>query len=108
MRYSSNCGRIAPIRPTRDLDLEGQGENSSARIKRLFAEIMGQAVEDDGLVFDPNSLRVARIKEEQEYEGLRVNLVARLERAKIHMQVDIGFGDVILSPCYKNYVDFKI
>ena len=69
---------------------------------------MGQAVEDDGLVFDPNSLRVARIKEEQEYEGLRVNLVARLERAKIHMQVDIGFGDVILSPCYKNYVDFKI
>lgn len=83
-------------RPTRDLDLEGQGENSIARIKRLFIEIMGQAVEDDGLVFEAKSLRVARIKEEQEYEGLRVNLVARLERAKIHMQVDIGFGDVIV------------
>ena len=50
------------------------------------------------MVFDPKSLRVARIKEEQEYEGLRVNLVARLERAKIHMQVDIGFGDVIVPP----------
>lgn len=25
-----------PYRPTRDLDLEGQGENSIARIKRLF------------------------------------------------------------------------
>ncbi|HZP33630.1 MAG TPA: nucleotidyl transferase AbiEii/AbiGii toxin family protein [Candidatus Acidoferrales bacterium] len=87
-----------PYRPTRDLDLEGQGENSSARIKRLFGEIMSQAVEDDGLVFDPRSLRVARIKEEQEYEGLRVNLVARLERARIHMQVDIGFGDVIVPP----------
>jgi len=59
---------------------------------------MSQAVEDDGLVFDPKSLRVARIKEEQEYEGLRVNLVARLERARIHMQVDIGFGDVIVPP----------
>lgn len=87
-----------PYRPTRDLDLEGQGENSIARIKRLFTEIMSQSVEDDGLVFDPKSLRVARIKEEQEYEGLRVNLVARLERAKIHMQVDIGFGDVIVPP----------
>lgn len=87
-----------PYRPTRDLDLEGQGENSIARIKRLFTEIMSQAVEDDGLVCDPKSLRVARIKEEQEYEGLRVNLVARLERAKIHLQVDIGFGDVIVPP----------
>jgi predicted nucleotidyltransferase component of viral defense system len=87
-----------PYRPTRDLDLEGQGENSIARIKRLLTEIMSQAVEDDGLVFDLRSLRVARIKEEQEYEGLRVNLVARLERARIHMQVDIGFGDVVVPP----------
>ena len=85
-----------PYRPTRDLDLEGQGENSITRIKRLFSEIMSQAVEDDGLAFDLKSLRVARIKEEQEYEGLRVNLVARLERARIHMQIDIGFGDVIV------------
>src|SRR5437868_8670728 len=59
---------------------------------------MSQAVEDNGLVFDPKSLRVERIKEQQEYEGLRVNLVARLERARIHMQVDIGFGDVIVPP----------
>ncbi|PYU55990.1 MAG: hypothetical protein DMG55_25750 [Acidobacteria bacterium] len=57
---------------------------------------MSQAVEDNGLVFDPKSLRVERIKEQQEYEGLRVNLVARLERARIHMQIDIGFGDVIV------------
>ena len=85
-----------PYRPTRDLDLEGQGENSIARIKRLFSEIMSQAVEDDGLLFDPKSLRVERIKDDQEYEGLRVNLVARLEQARIHMQIDIGFGDVIV------------
>ncbi|MGH9830137.1 MAG: nucleotidyl transferase AbiEii/AbiGii toxin family protein, partial [Blastocatellia bacterium] len=87
-----------PYRPTRDLDLEGQGGNSIPRIKRLFAEIMSQAVEDDGLLFDPKSLRVARIKEDQEYEGLRVNFMARLERARIHMQVDVGFGDVIVPP----------
>jgi predicted nucleotidyltransferase component of viral defense system len=99
-----------PYRPTRDLDLEGRGENSIPRIKRLFAEIIGQAVADDGLVFDPESLHVARIKEDQEYEGLRVNFVARLERAKIHIQVDVGFGDVILPPpqetAYPAMLDF--
>jgi predicted nucleotidyltransferase component of viral defense system len=87
-----------PYRPTRDLDLEGQGDNRISRIKQLFAEIISQSVEDDGLVFDPTSLRVARIKEEQEYEGLRINFIARLERAKIHMQVDVGFGDIIVPP----------
>ncbi len=85
-----------PYRPTRDLDLEGQGENSITRIKQVFAEIIGIPVEDDGLIFDPKSLRVARIKEEQEYEGLRINFIARLERAKIHIQVDVGFGDIIV------------
>ena len=85
-----------PYRPTRDLDLEGQGDNSITRIKQVFAEIIGQPVEDDGLIFDPKSLRVARIKEEQEYEGIRINFIARLERAKIHMQVDVGFGDIIV------------
>lgn len=87
-----------PYRPTRDLDLEGQGTNSIARIKQSFAEILEQVVEDDGLAFDPKSLRVARIKEEQEYEGLRINFIARLERARIHMQVDVRFGDVIVPP----------
>jgi predicted nucleotidyltransferase component of viral defense system len=85
-----------PYRPTRDLDLEGQGDNSITRIKQVFAEIIGLPVEDDGLIFDPKSLRVARIKEEQEYEGLRINFIARLERAKIHIQVDVGFGDIIV------------
>lgn len=99
-----------PYRPTRDLDLEGHGENSIARIKRLFAEIIGQAVQDDGLVFGPQSLYVARIKEDQEYQGLRVNFIARLERAKIHTQVDVGFGDVIIPPpqetAYPAMLDF--
>ena len=52
-----------PYRPTRDLDLEGRGDNSITRIKQVFAEIIGQPVEDDGLIFDPKSMRVARIKE---------------------------------------------
>ena len=67
-----------PYRPTRDLDLSGQGDNSIARIKKAFGDVIAQTVEDDGLVFDPASIQITKIKEEQEYEGLRVKFLARL------------------------------
>jgi len=35
------------------------------------------------------------IKEDQEYEGLRLTLDCRLENARIPIQIDIGFGDVV-------------
>jgi predicted nucleotidyltransferase component of viral defense system len=85
-----------PYRPTRDLDLSGRGENSIARMKKVFGDVITQTVEDDGLVFDPTSIQITKIKEEQEYEGLRVKFLARLERARISLQVDIGFGDAIV------------
>src|SRR5213082_2664696 len=46
----------------------------------------------------PNPSASRELRKSKNYEGLRVNLVARLERARIHMQVDIGFGDVIVPP----------
>src|SRR5579859_2184148 len=55
-----------PYRPTRDLDLSGQGDSSIARMKKVFGDVLAQVVEDDGLVFDPTSIRITRIKEEQE------------------------------------------
>src|SRR5436305_15352789 len=46
----------------------------------------------------PNPSASRELRKSKNYEGLRANLVARLERARIHMQVDIGFGDVIVPP----------
>jgi len=34
-------------------------------------------------------------KQHQEYEGLRLSIECRLENARIPIQVDIGFGDVV-------------
>ena len=53
------------------------------------------AVEDDGLAFNAESVRGDTIKEDQEYEGLRLTLDCRLENARIPIQIDIGFGDVV-------------
>jgi Nucleotidyl transferase AbiEii toxin, Type IV TA system len=50
----------------------------------------------DGIEFDPASIAVARIKEGAEYEGVRVTFIATLARARIPIQIDIGFGDVIV------------
>ena len=85
-----------PHRPTRDLDLLGHGEDSIARFVTIFQEICGLPVEDDGLVFLAPSVHGERIKEDQEYEGLRLRMSCRLENARIPIQIDIGFGDVVM------------
>ena len=95
---------IPDFRSTRDLDLLGYGEPSSETLTQLFQDICRQSVIDDGLTFDPQSVNVRAIRSEQEYQGQRVELVARLGRAKLPLQIDIGFGDVVLpSPIGTKY-----
>jgi nucleotidyltransferase AbiEii toxin of type IV toxin-antitoxin system len=88
--------RDHPHRPTRDLDLLGFGSEDSDRIRLIFADLCALSAGDvDGLIFRPETIQVTPIRETQEYGGLRVALWALLGRTRIHVQVDIGFGDVI-------------
>lgn len=82
-------------RPTRDADFSSHGENSLERFQGIFEEICAMSVQDDGLIFDPASVKVERIKEDQDYEGLRVTFLGFLEAARLPVQIDVGFGDVI-------------
>jgi predicted nucleotidyltransferase component of viral defense system len=84
-----------PHRPTRDLDLLGRGSPDIKRLEEAFREIIRLDVEDDGLEFRAESVRGERIRADQEYEGVRVNLEALLGAARIHLQVDVAFGDVV-------------
>ena len=79
-------------RPTRDLDLLGRGA-SEAGSRKVFAEVCSQEVEDDGLTFLVDTIRVERIRDDEEYEGVRVLVEARLGTARIPLQIDVGFGD---------------
>jgi Nucleotidyl transferase AbiEii toxin, Type IV TA system len=58
--------------------------------------------EPDGVRFDPDTVSAERIAEAADYEGVRVNLKAYLERAKIPIQIDIGFGDAVTPPPVEN------
>ncbi|WP_162537439.1 nucleotidyl transferase AbiEii/AbiGii toxin family protein [Granulicella sp. WH15] len=82
-------------RPTRDADFLSQGENSLERFQKIFREICELKVADDGLRFDPASVKAERIKEDQDYEGIRVTFLGYLEAARLPVQIDIGFGDAI-------------
>ena len=85
----------APHRPTRDLDLLGRGDPSLERCREVFGQLCGIPVEDDGLIFSDETVNADLIKEEQDYEGVRVKFLARLENARIPIQVDVGFGDAV-------------
>ena len=82
-------------RPTRDLDLLGYGEGTPAAVVEAVRRVIATPVGDDGLVFDPDSVTANEIREEQEYGGIRVKLVAMLGNARVPMQIDVGFGDAI-------------
>jgi hypothetical protein len=85
-----------PHRPTRDLDLLGKGDPSPEVLTKLFRDICGINVEGDGLTFDPDSVTAGRIREDQEYEGVRVECRSHLGQARIDLQIDIGFGDAVV------------
>ena len=53
-------------------------------------------VEADGMSFNAETVTAARITEDAEYEGVRVRLQGGLGNAQVSLQIDIGFGDVIV------------
>ncbi|MBB3148117.1 hypothetical protein FHS21_004560 [Phyllobacterium trifolii] len=84
-----------PYRATGDLDLLGFGENAPAAIAAIFVEILATQVEDDGVIFRPETLSAAPAREQDEYAGVRLDFVAELAGARLPMHVDVGYGDVI-------------
>lgn len=65
-------------------------------MRSVVADLCQLNTEPDGLEFDAASIEVQRIKEDAEYEGVRIRFNATLAKARIPMQIDVGFGDVIV------------
>jgi predicted nucleotidyltransferase component of viral defense system len=82
-------------RRTKDLDLLGTGDNSTEALAGVFREITQTEVPPDGLRFEADSIRARAIREEGIYSGVRVQVVAHLGKARIPLQVDVGFGDPV-------------
>lgn len=99
-----------PYRSTGDLDLLGKGDPAPERIATIIRELCGLAVPDDGLAYDADSVIAERTRPEDEYQGVRVELNATLAGARLRIQIDIGFGDVVTPEAqtisYPTLLDF--
>ncbi len=84
-----------PGRPTRDIDLLGFGDLTHARLRAIFTDACEAEVEDDGMFFNPDAIQTEDIRDDQEYHGVRVRLPGFLGRARLAMQIDVGFGDAL-------------
>lgn len=91
------------FRPTKDLDLMDLVEKSAENLRDAVEEICRLDVEADGMIYDAATITIQEIREEQEYQGQRVKLIARLGNARIPLQIDIGFGDVIVPGAVDTY-----
>lgn len=47
------------------------------------------------MIFDSKSIQGERIKEDADYEGVRVTFAGFLGRTRTRMQIDIGFADIV-------------
>lgn len=86
---------IEKARPTRDIDFLGVDVSRDRKdLERLIKEITSIGL-DDGVRFLPDSVKSEAIKEDVEYEGVRVKLTAKIGSARNTIQIDFGFGDIV-------------
>jgi hypothetical protein len=83
-------------RPTKDIDFLARTKNTPEAVVPIVRAICSQPVEPDGLSFDEASVEATLIKEHADYEGIRVRFLATLDKARVTMQLDLGYGDVVV------------
>ncbi len=87
--------QASEFRPTMDIDMLGKTSNDEANIVAQIREILVVDTEPDGLTFDSSSIQSEHITEDADYQGIRIRFHGTLDTARINMQVDIGFGDIV-------------
>lgn len=91
-----NVWGSAPFRVTGDLDLLGNGPNTEEALANVFREICAIPIaEPDGLNFNTDAINTALLRLATDYSGVALRFDAMLGRARLRMQVDIGFGDAV-------------
>lgn len=89
------CLEMPVSRPTKDIDfLAEKLKNDLIELKHVF-EAVAIIPSDDGVNFISSSITSERIKEDADYEGIRLKIDAVLGQARKKIQMDIGFGDII-------------
>ena len=96
--------QISTPRPTRDIDLLGRTSNSPENMMHICREICTIPCIEDGIYWKQETIRLFPTQNQREYEGFRINFNGSLDTAVIHMQIDVGFSDVVYpKPAMMDY-----
>ncbi len=76
----------SPHRPTKDADLLGFGADDADTLRSTFTEICAIDA-DDGVRYESASMRIAPIREDNVYGGLRLTIPAFIGSARLPVQV---------------------
>ena len=83
---------------TLDIDLLGKAiANNIQTFQEAFTEIASTHCPSDGVVFNPKTIHAEKIAEMDKYNGIRIFIDATFNTIKQRLQVDVGFGDVIVT-----------
>ena len=86
---------VPTTRPTVDIDfLAEKLKSDTKKMESIFQEIADINL-PDGIIFNPDAITSERIKEDADYEGVRIKITGTLGQVKQQVQIDFGFGDVI-------------
>jgi len=85
----------AATRPTRDIDLLGILPNQVDEIAAVIRDVCEHEVDPDALAFNAATVAGIVIKEDADYEGVRITLRGTLGNIRLPIQIDVGFGDVV-------------
>ncbi len=87
---------LSARRMTKDADLSMVGVNNEETVVTgVVAEVVATELDvDDGLMFDADGIRSEVMREDAEYHGVRVKLIAHLATARITTTLDFSFGDL--------------
>ena len=102
---------ISRVRPTKDIDFLGvKLSNQSDDIESAIRQISEIELED-GVQFHSDKIEIDKITKDTDYTGLRVRLSASVGGDHQRLQIDIGFGDVIVNGpvemSYPSMLDFE-
>jgi predicted nucleotidyltransferase component of viral defense system len=83
------------LRATRDIDLRVYLPSDQEAIRILFQRVSSIEVPFDGIRFNPDTVELEAISEQANYEGIRIRLWGFIAKARIRIQIDLGFSDPI-------------
>ena len=97
---------ISKFRPTKDIDflvntLSSEVEECTNVIKEIASINI-----DDGVEFITENINGKRIKEDADFEGVRVHIPYKMDTIKGYFSIDIGFGDKITNGPYE--IEFPV